>query len=139
MANVTVPYREEGLAAFEQLDNYGQSFLLSGDMPRLASAPMKLATDTVFKQFQVVGFDSDNNLVPAVYDADPADAIQAVAVITQAVDTTGKIGVTAPVFWSGCFDPDALVWDESFDTLDKKLEAFRGAPSPTQIIVRPRL
>lgn len=36
----------------------------------------------------------------------------------------------------GCFNPDALVWDSSYDTLTKKLYAFEGAPSPTSIIIR---
>ena len=36
----------------------------------------------------------------------------------------------------GCFNPDALVWDASYDTLTKKLYAFEGAPSPTSIIIR---
>lgn len=133
MANVTVPYPEAGLAAFEELDNYAQAFLLSGDHPRLASYPMEAAEDQVFRQFEVVGYDADGNLVPAVLGT-----VDAVGVITQALDTTGKSGVTVPTFYSGCFNPDALVWDDSYATLEDKLNAFRGAPTPTQITLRTR-
>ena len=133
MANVKVPYIEAGLASFEELDTYTQGFLLSGDHPRLASYPMTAATDQVFQQFEVVGYNGDNELVPAVNGS-----VQAIGVITQALDTTDREGVTVPTFYSGCFNPDALVWDASYATDADKLNAFVGAPTPTQITCRKR-
>lgn len=138
MADVKVPYLEAGQAAFEPLDSYSQGFLLSGDHPRLASYPLEAAEDQIFSQFEVVGYDEDGNLVPATWAANAANAVQAIGVITQALDTTGRSGVTVPTFYSGNFNPDALVWDDSFDTEEKKMLAFNGAPTPTQISLRKR-
>jgi len=40
--------------------------------------------------------------------------------------------------YSGCFNPAALVWHDSFQTLAQKLGAFFGAPTPTNILVAVR-
>lgn len=50
-------------------------------------------------------------------------------------DASGKHkGV--PVYRQGCFNPDALVWHGSFSNDAEKFQAFRGAPTPTNIIIR---
>lgn len=54
----------------------------------------------------------------------------AAAITTDAAEVTTK----APVIYSGHVNIDRLVWDASFNTDDKKINAFRGAPSPTQIV-----
>lgn len=67
-----------------------------------------------------------------------ATAPRAIGFVKYAADNTGgaagdvKVEVTR---W-GCFNPDALVWDSSYDTAAKKLYAFEGAPTPTSIILR---
>jgi hypothetical protein len=139
MANFTVPYHEAGLAAFEDLDTYFQKFLLSGDMPRLASFPMTVKANETLAQFTVVGLDAGGKLVKAVFDdEEDGSPIKAVGVLTQAVVGNAGGTTTVPVFFSGCFNPAALVWDASFDTDAKKLAAFNGSPSPTQITLRAR-
>lgn len=139
MADVTIPYPEVGEAAFEVLDDHLMTFLLSGSHPPLAPGyPMLAATDQDFKQFHVVGYNASGELVPATWNATPANAIQAIGVITQRLDTTDRTGVTVPVFYTGCFNPDALVWDATFDTDAKKMVAFNGAPTPTTIALRKR-
>lgn len=45
---------------------------------------------------------------------------------------------TGPVWYSGNFNLDALVWHESFDTDAKKKNAFFGAPTPTNILIGKR-
>jgi hypothetical protein len=138
MVDVKVPYPEVGVAAFEQLDTYVAGFLLSGAHPPLSTGvPMEVKPDEALKQFHVVAMGEDG-LVPAVWSADPADAMQAVGVVTQAVTGDAAGGTTVPMFYTGHFDPEALVWHPSFDTPDKKAKAFNGAPTPTQIIVRAR-
>lgn len=53
--------------------------------------------------------------------------------------TLGASGTgNAQVWYSGCFNSEALVWDASFDTDAKKEAAFRGAPTPTNIIIAKR-
>lgn len=42
----------------------------------------------------------------------------------------------APVYRSGVFNPNMLNWPASFDTDAEKYDAFRGAPTPTNIIMR---
>jgi hypothetical protein len=42
----------------------------------------------------------------------------------------------SPVYRAGCFNPLALTWDASYSTNGEKLAAFRGAPTPTNIILR---
>ena len=53
--------------------------------------------------------------------------------------TLGASGTcNAQVWYSGCFNQDALVWNASFTTDAQKQAAFRGAPTPTTIIVAKR-
>ncbi|AGH31462.1 hypothetical protein LOKG_00025 [Loktanella phage pCB2051-A] len=132
MADQTVPYPEVGLAAFEQLDNFDAGLLLSGSWPSLAPGhPFAVTADLELKMFEVVGL-VGNKLVAAT------DTIQAIGVMTQAVTGNSAGTTTVPVFLSGCFNPAMLVWDDSFADMASKLNAFMGAPSPTQILVRER-
>ena len=138
MPDVKIPYPEVGLAAFEKLDTYHADLLISGSHPPLAPGyPMTVTASQALQQFHVVGL-VDGKLVPAVWSATPADAVQAVGIVTQAVVGNDEGTTTVPVFYSGCFNPSMLVWDESFDTPEKKANAFNGAPTPTQILIRAR-
>lgn len=142
MANVTPPYADPGRAAFQELDTYLQNYLLAGSHPELAPAySFPVALDADYDQFTVVGLNADRELVPAVVDTvTPANSIQAIGVLAHAVSrgSTGAPAVNGQVWYSGCFNQDALVWDASFDTDAKKQAAFHGAPTPTNIIVAKR-
>lgn len=138
MATVTPPYADPGIASFEVLDTYTQEFLLAGNHPELAPAysyPVKAAV--VLEQFSVVGLDSGGYLVKAVEGG--ATPVQAIGVLAHAV--TGGVAdgdVNGQVWYSGCFNMDALVWDASFSTDALKAAAFAGAPTPTTILVAKR-
>lgn len=137
MANVTPPYSDPGRASFEVLDTYLQNFLLAGNHPELKPAySFPADTATVLAQFSVVGFDAAGEIVLAIRGSvDPADDIQAIGVLAHEV----KAGdLRAHVWYSGCFNSDALVWDSSFSTDAHMEAAFRGAPTPTTIIVAKR-
>jgi hypothetical protein len=68
-----------------------------------------------------------------------AAGIQAMGVMTEGVTTVeGQDTVGLPVFYSGNFDKNTLVWDASFAQDSDKFNAFRGAPSPTQIVIGDR-
>lgn len=140
MATINVPYADPGRAAFEVLDTYTQGFLLAGNHPELAPAyGFPLANDTTFAQFSVVGLDGSGELALAVTGSvDPEDDIQGIGVLAHAASLGGTGSGTGQVWYSGCFNMDALVWDDSFDTDAKKEAAFRGAPTPTNIIVAKR-
>jgi hypothetical protein len=133
MANQTFPYADPGRAAFEVLDTYMQNFLLAGNHPELAQ-PYSFTAEggTTLEQFSVVGLNGSGYLALATEDG----TVQALGVLAQAFDSASDSGV--PVYYQGCFNMDALVWDASFDTDAKKEAAFRGAPTPTQIIVAKR-
>ncbi|MEM1430020.1 MAG: head decoration protein [Pseudomonadota bacterium] len=132
MANVTPPYSDPGRAAFEVLDTYLQSFLLAGTHPELAPAfSYPAANATVLAQFAVVGLDGSGEIVAATQD----ETVKAIGVLAHAVaENDGR----AHVWYSGCFNIDALVWDASFTTDAEKLAAFAGAPTPTTILARKR-
>lgn len=64
--------------------------------------------------------------------------VKAIGVLPQAAALGASGDLKAPVWYAGCFNRDALVWHASFDTNAKKEAAFRGAPTPTNIIVAVR-
>lgn len=64
--------------------------------------------------------------------------VQPIGVLCQAASLGASGTGTGLVWYSGCFSQDALVWDASFDTDAKKQAAFRGSPTPTNIIVAKR-
>jgi hypothetical protein len=64
--------------------------------------------------------------------------VKAIGVLAHAASLGASGAGTGQVWYSGCFDMDALVWDASFDTDAKKEAAFRGSPTPTTIIVAKR-
>lgn len=138
MADVKVPYPEAGLAAFEALDEYSAGILLSGSWPVLSPGyPLPVTADLELEQFTVVGLTA-GKLVKATWNATPANAVKPIGVLTQAVVGNSDGTTTVPVFFSGCFNPDALVWDATFDTMQKKIDAFFGSPSPTEVLIRER-
>lgn len=132
MADVKVPYPEAGLAAFEELDAYSADILYSGSHPQPAPGyPMAVTANLELKQFEVVALTA-GRLVKAT------SAMKAIGIVSQAVTGDAAGNTTVPVLYSGCFNPDALVWDASFDTLQKKIDAFSGSPTPTTVLIRER-
>jgi hypothetical protein len=56
--------------------------------------------------------------------------------ITTVDVLTGAGGsASIAIFTAGCFNPDALNWDDSFNSDEKKKFAFHGAPTPVNIII----
>ena len=135
MATITPPYSDPGRASFEELDTYLQNFLLAGNHPELKPAySFASASGTELDQFAVVGL-SSGNIVAATWHATEGSDIKPIGILAH----EKKDGETrAHVWYSGAFNMDALVWDNSFDTDAKKEAAFRGAPTPTTIIIAKR-
>jgi hypothetical protein len=61
--------------------------------------------------------------------------VRAITILTAPVLDVGAVQSVAG-FRAGCFNPAALNWHASYDTDDKKAAAFRGAPTPTNILIR---
>jgi hypothetical protein len=106
--------------------------LFTGDSPAPLTTDLYVAASQNIPALTPVGFDGSNRLIPAVSGVTPAIGILLVAVVTDA--STNYKG--AKVYRGGCFNPNRLNWPASYDTDDKKFAAFRGAPTPTQIILR---
>lgn len=137
MANVTPPYADRGVASFEVLDTYLQNNLLAGNHPELKPAfSYPMANNTSFAQFSVVGLNASGNIALATNTGSPA--IKPIGVLPHAIALGATGTLQAPVWYSGCFDMDALVWDATYDTDAKKKAAFQGSPTPTTILVAKR-
>lgn len=103
---------------------------MSGVEIAISYEDLTVAPDQDLAALTVVTLNENDQLVPATLGV-PAIGILAVPVRTAAGQT-----VTANTIRSGVLNPDGLVYDESFVTLDDKVAAFRGAPAPTNIIVK---
>lgn len=111
--------------------------LIVGEYPAQFVQDIPVALSQTLAAYTVVGLNAAGNVVPAVYNADPDQAVQAIGVIVYPV-STGATGAlpAGRILRSGCINPDRLTWPASFDTDAKRYRAFEGAPSPTQIVLR---
>lgn len=132
MPDVKIPYGLPGVAAFELSELYVNSQLLRGSHPALSPAIPGTA-GAVISRFHVVGF-SAGELVPATWNADPDLAVKPVGVAALAAAD----GADTLYHYSGHFNMDELVFDATFNTPAKKIAAFDGSPTPTNIRVSPR-
>lgn len=107
--------------------------LITGDVPAVSSDIYGVNADEVLAENEVVGFDGDGYLVPAVLGT-----VAAIGVTKYGADATGAAdgAVYAEVWRTGVFNPELLVWDATYDTDAKQKAAFEGAPTPTAIYVR---
>lgn len=63
--------------------------------------------------------------------------IQAIGIMAgPAVTNAAGATPTLPIHNTGVFNPDLLIWDDSFGTDDQKRLAFADAPAFTQILIR---
>lgn len=133
MATVKVPYGSAGQAAFEQGDDYISVELFSGSTPLPATEDFPVASGVALPAFSVVGL-SGGNLVLA----NTTGPIPPIGITTAEVKNVGSAQRVA-VFRSGCFNPDALNWHADYSTDALKAAAFRGSPTPTNVLIRKSL
>jgi hypothetical protein len=107
---------------------------VTGDKPEIFSEDMTIAINQTFIARQAVGLDGTGDLIPAVFGVTPAVGF----VMIDVANTGAGAKKSVPVWRGGCFSPDLAVFDASYNTPEKKLEAFRAAASPTQIVMRGR-
>ena len=89
------------------------------------------AAAQTFTARQVVGLNGSKKLVPAVLGT-----VEAVGYVIYAPDAATTDGELIAVMRQGVFNPDALTWDATYNTDEKKRLAFEAAPSPTSIIMK---
>lgn len=127
MADVTIPYGNPGVAAFELTDDYTNTVLLRGSHPALSPAVSGEAGDTI-SRFQVIGLNGLGNIVPA------SSAYPAIGIATE----PATVGQRVLYWYAGHFNADMLVFHPDFDTEQVQLGVFNGAPTPTNIRLSPR-
>lgn len=111
--------------------------LIVGETPAVVTVDMTIAASQTIPAYTPVGLNSSGHIVPAVHDAGtPANAIKPVGITLYDITTPASPVQGIPVLIQGCLNKDMLAWPASFNTDELKLEAFRGAPTPTSIVVR---
>lgn len=106
--------------------------LIQGKNPPVVTEDMTAAANQTIPAYTPVGLDASGNLVPAVSTTTPAVALTLRVIVTGAAPLAG-VGVLR----GGRVNKDLINWPASYDTDEKKLEAFRGAPTPTNFVVVP--
>lgn len=135
MAIITAPDRSFSAGVPEQWEqDFGvtKEGLFTGENPRQFVEDIPVALSQTLPAYSVVGLNGSGNIVKAVLGTTAAIGILMYPVTTGA---SGALPV-GRVLRGGCVNPDLLVWDATYDTAAKKAAAFRGAPTPTQIVVR---
>ena len=131
----TAPYRsqEAGVPGqWEETLTGNYQHLITGHEPAVMTVDLPVAASQELEELHVVGVNANGEIVPAVRTTTPAIGIMVVGATTTASSTlTG-----APVYRAGCFNPDLLVWPASYSTDAHKFNAFKDAPTPTNIIIR---
>lgn len=130
MATIKVPYGSAGLAAFEQGDDYISVELFSGSTPLPVTEDFPVASGIAIPAFSVVGLSAGNLVL-----ANTTGPIVPIGVTTAEVKNVGTAQSVA-IFRAGCFNPEALNWHADYSTDALKAAAFRGSPSPTQVLIR---
>lgn len=134
MANFTGPNRAWDAGVPEQWsDNFlvTAEGLITGETPRQFVEDMTAALNQTIAAYTAVGLNAQGDIVPAVNGTTQAIGILVYPVVAGATNKP-----VARVLRAGCLNPAMIAWPASYDTDEKKLEAFRGAPTPTQIVVR---
>lgn len=135
MANVNIPYGGVGIAEFEVGNDYASIELFNSSIPLPVTEDFPVGASTTLPAFSVVGL-SGGNLVLAQTSG---TAVAPIGITTAPVATAGGQTDRIAIFRAGNFNPAALTWHADYDTLDKKKAAFRGSPTPTNIVIRERL
>ena len=127
------PLVTPGIASFASDGPYASPEYIMGDRPQITSTLEAVAQNTDLAFLTVVGRVA--NAVDGAITKAVQGSVTPIGVLAAAAKTgagqTGKIAV----FRTGHFNPNALVWDSSYDTAAKKAAAFEGAGSPTQILL----
>ena len=130
---INVPYRAQSAGIPSQWSDTivpVPEGLIVGETPAVVTEDMTFAASQTIPAFTPVGFDGSGNLIPAV-----SGTTQAVGLTLIDLASVASIK-GAPVLRAGCLSMDMIAWPASYNTDERKLEAFRGAPTPTNIVVR---
>lgn len=119
----TLPLGNAGMASIAT-DDFSVVELFAGDTPAVVTESFTLVDQNdALPAFTVVGRITGSNDI-TLCDLAGEDGSEVPFGITTApaLDVGGAQDIA--IFTSGCFNPDALNWHSSFDTADKKRNAF---------------
>ena len=105
--------------------------LYSGSGPWNTTAA-QAADGQAIQQFEVVGLNASHRLVP--YDPGAVPPATVYGIAAQPVDASTPGGMV-PVFVSGGFNHEALVWNAAIDTLAERKAVFAGSPMYVQQVL----
>ncbi len=125
-----------GVASFEQADSFTSVELFNHAQPEPVTEDFPVAENTDLPASAVVGLDANGNLALAKTSA---TAVVPLGVLVTPVKTGAGETARAPIYRAGNFNLGALIYHADYDTDAKKAAAFRGAPTPTNVVVRKRL
>lgn len=110
--------------------------LITGDLPQITTTDETVGASTTIAAHAVVGrITATKAIIPCVLTANDGSQVP-IGIAPYAISTGSGETTVLPIYRSGCYNPDVLVWDASFDTAAKKMAAFEGAPTPTNIVLR---
>lgn len=124
-----IPFGNPGRAE-SSTEDFTQFDLLLSDTPTFFTEDMTLAASQDIALYEVVSVDGSGNIIPAVLGTS-----EAIGIAAGAITSGGGENPTIQVIRGGHFNGDALIWDATYDTDAKKQAAFRGADTPTQIVI----
>lgn len=134
-----IPLTSAGIAGFEVSETFTSTEIFNSAVPQPVTEDMAYGQNTDLAALSVVGLDAGVLALARLPDGEDDDGVAALGVLVTPVDPGAGQSGSAPIWRAGNFNPDALVWHESYDTPAKRLAAFNGAPTPTYIILRERL
>ncbi|MBN9453249.1 MAG: head decoration protein [Bosea sp.] len=135
MAVTTIPLSQAGIASGELNDGFVSQELFNSAVPLPVTEDFPVGENTTLEAFSVVGL-SSGNLVMAKTSS---TAVVPIGITTAKVVTGAGVTDRIAIYRAGNFNPAALVWHADYSTDDLKAAAFRGSPSPTNIVIRKRL
>lgn len=136
MAVTNIPYAGAGMAGFESNDGFAQVELFNSAIPHPVTEDFPVGPNTDLKAFSVVGLNASGMLVLAQLSG---TAVVPIGVTTAPVVTGAGQTDRIAIYRQANLNPDALTWHADYDTDAKKAAAFRGSPTPTNIVIRKRL
>lgn len=132
-----IPQKDAGAAAGLS-DTFGELIVFTGDTP-VSTTPEVVAAAAIsgadLPAYTVVGLNGSGELVKAVYNANPANAVYPIGITTATVKQ-GATNRNVGVYRAGMFNPDALVWDATYNTDALKKRAF-DVVQPTIMLRKP--
>ncbi|KJZ31234.1 hypothetical protein TW83_09945 [Paracoccus sp. S4493] len=116
-----------GLPAAETVMTFDHSQLIVGQTIPVFTQTFEVAPEQDLALYTPIMLNEAKQIVKAV-SGTPSIGITAFPVQTGAAETAN-----CAVLRAGEFDPAVIAYDASYDTRAKRLSAFEGASSPTQI------